>query len=47
MNGVHKDGEMGYKLKSDVQKKAMEHYGWNVDEFIAIFGKNYIWNMMK
>lgn len=42
LNGVHKDGEMGDKLKSDVQKKVMEKYGWSVDDFIAIFGKSYI-----
>ena len=42
LNGVHKDGDIAQKLKADVQKKAMEHYGWNVDDFIAIFGKSYI-----
>ena len=40
--GVHKDGEMANKLKADVQRKAMEHYGWTVDDFIEIFGRNYI-----
>lgn len=42
LNGVHKDGELATKLKADVQKKAMEKYGWSVDDFIAIFGKSYI-----
>lgn len=40
--GVHKDAEMGDKLKADVQRQAMEHYGWSIDEFIQIFGKSYI-----
>ena len=39
---VHKDAEVGYRLKADVQKKAMEYYHWTVDDFVAIFGKNYL-----
>lgn len=39
---VHKNGEVGRNLKARVQKQAMEHYGWTVDDFIAIFGKSYI-----
>lgn len=42
LNGVHKDGELAHRLKANVQKKAMEHYGWSVAEFVEIFGKNYI-----
>lgn len=42
LNGVHKDGEMADQLKKDVQTKAMEHYGWTTQDFITIFGKNYL-----
>lgn len=41
-NAVHKNAEVCARLKAVVQKKAMEHYGWTVDEFRHIFGKNYI-----
>ena len=40
--GVHKDASLGYELKRNVQKQAMEYYHWSVDDFIAIFGKSYI-----
>ena len=42
--GVH--GKYGKpldgKIKREAQQKAMEHYGWSVDDFIRIFGRNYI-----
>lgn len=41
-NSVHKNAEVDRALKRIMQKKAMQHYGWSVDEFIEIFGKNYI-----
>lgn len=41
-NSVHKNAEVDRALKRIMQKKAMQHYGWSVDEFIKIFGKNYI-----
>lgn len=40
--GVHKNAELTRQLRADVQKKAMEHYGWTTQDFIKIFGKNYI-----
>ena len=40
--GVHYNARKNLKLKADVQKKAMEHYGWSVDDFRSIFGKNYL-----
>ena len=42
--GVHgKDGhELDKQLKSEVQQIAMKHYNWSVEDFIRIFGKNYI-----
>lgn len=41
-NAVHKNAEIDRKLKAYAQKKAMEKHGWTVDDFRAIFGKNYI-----
>ena len=40
--GVHKNAELNRKLQADVQKKAMKHYNWTTEQFINIFGKNYI-----
>lgn len=40
--GVHFNKNLDNKLKADVQKKAMEYYGWTVEEFIKIFGRNYL-----
>lgn len=39
---VHVNAEVDRALKQRVQKKAMDHYGWSVEDFIKIFGKNYI-----
>lgn len=41
--GVHgKYGhELDLKIKREVQIKAMEYYGWSVDDFIRKFGRNY------
>lgn len=44
LNGVHRDGDMADKLKADVQEQAMKYYGWTVDDFIEIFGRNYIYD---
>lgn len=41
-NGVHYNAANMLKLKQIVQKKAMKHYGWSVEDFIRIFGKNYL-----
>ena len=42
--GVHgKYGhELDLKIKREVQIKAMEHYGWSVEDFIRRFGRSYI-----
>ena len=40
--GVHKNAELNRRLRADVQKKAMEYYGWTTEDFIKLFGKNYI-----
>lgn len=39
---VHNNAEVDRALKATVQKIAMRHYGWTVDQFIKIFGKNYL-----
>lgn len=42
LGGVHKDAELNQALQSKVQKIAMKHYKWSVEDFRAIFGKSYI-----
>ena len=39
---VHKNAKVNKALRAKVQKIAMEHYGWSIDDFRKIFGKNYI-----
>lgn len=39
---VHQNAAINNALKAKVQKIAMEHYGWEVEDFIKIFGKNYL-----
>lgn len=41
-NGVHFNHEFDLYLKQIGQKAAMEYYGWDIDKFRAIFGKNYL-----
>lgn len=41
-NGVHHNRENRLALQAKVQKTAMKHYGWTVEDVIAILGKNYI-----
>ena len=40
--GVHLNRVLDLKLKKHAQKIAMENYGWEVEDFIKIFGKNYL-----
>ena len=40
--GVHHNKEAMDYLHQIGQVKAMEYYGWTVDEFRVIFGKNYM-----
>ena len=44
LNGVHKNREIREQLQSIVQEIAMRKYGWTVEDFRAIFGKNYLLN---
>lgn len=41
-DSVHQNGKTNRLVKSIVQKRAMQHYGWTEQEFIKIFGKSYI-----
>ena len=40
--GVHSDRALDLCLKREGQEKAMEHYGWGVDDFIKIFRRSYL-----
>ena len=40
---VHKNAMVARELKTFAQMKAMDTFGWNLDEWIEIFHKNYIW----
>jgi hypothetical protein len=42
LNGVHKNAKLSRALKQHGQKKAMEHYGWDIEQFKKLFGKNYM-----
>lgn len=42
LNGVHKDAELCRAVQATVQKIAMQKYGWSVEDFIEIFGRNYL-----
>lgn len=41
-NGVHYNQETDTRLKQIGQKAAMDEYGWTIDDFREIFGKNYL-----
>lgn len=40
--GVHYDRKKMNRLKAFAQKKAMAAYGWDTEDFIAQFGRNYL-----
>lgn len=41
-NSVHANARVNNALKAEAQKKAMERYGWSVEDFRREFYKNYI-----
>ena len=41
-DGVHQNRERRRKLQAFAQKKAMQEYGWSVEDFIREFYKNYL-----
>lgn len=42
LNGVHKHANIDRGWKKIAQRAAMQHYGWNKEDFIEIIGRNYI-----
>ena len=40
--GVHFNKTVREKLQAEVQQIAMDRYGWTVEDFIEIFGRNYL-----
>ena len=40
--GVHFNKELSYRIKREAQAAAMQKYGWTKEQFIAIFGRNYL-----
>lgn len=41
-NAVHDNQAVMDELHREAQKKAMSYYGWDKDDFIRLFGKNYL-----
>lgn len=41
-NAIYIDKVKRLQIMQMAQKKAMEHYGWSVDEFRKIMGKSFI-----
>lgn len=41
-NGVHFNANIRQRLQAKAQKIAMNYYGWTIEQFIKIFGKNYL-----
>ena len=41
-NSVHMNRDVDLKLKQYGQQKAMEEQGWSKEDFIKVFGKNYL-----
>ena len=41
-NAVHQNAKVNNALKAKAQQAAMLYYGWTVDDFRNIFGKNYL-----
>lgn len=41
-HGVHFNKHFDLELKKIAQKTAMERFNWDTNQFISIFGKNYL-----
>ena len=41
-SSVHRNREVSDKLRAEAQRAAMDRYGWSREDFIDVFGKNYI-----
>lgn len=42
VNAVHMNREVDLYLKDKVQRIAMEHYNWTLEDWRKLFGKNYL-----
>ena len=42
VEGIHADKELDLKWKQKGQQSFMKHYNKNVEDFIEVFGKNYL-----
>lgn len=40
--GVHQDAQEGRRIKKKAQRVAMRVYGWTLEDWRRIFGKNYM-----
>ena len=40
--GVHFNKTLDTKIKQLAQRRAMEYYDWDIDDFRRVFGKNYL-----
>lgn len=41
-NGIHFNKEFSIAMKQEAQRRAMQYYNWTKEEFIKIFGRNYL-----
>lgn len=41
-DSVHQNAKVNHALKAVAQEIAMRRYGWTIDDFRKIFGRNYI-----
>lgn len=41
-NSVHQNARINRALKAQTQQKAMQYYGWTIEDFIREFYKNYL-----
>ena len=41
-NSIHGNAAVCRAVQEVAQRKAMEHYGWDTEKFIKIFGRNYL-----
>lgn len=41
-NGVHFNRAFDLWLKQEGEKAALKHYNWSINDFIKIFGKNWL-----
>ena len=42
LNGVHQNAKLNRALQSQVQKIAMGHYGWSLEDWRSRFGRNFL-----